>query len=76
MADESALAKITAEYFGLPLLDLDSFNIDLLPQEYFNIQLVKKKLALPLFKKSGLLFLAITDPTRENLTEIKFFNWV
>lgn len=72
LVDEYHVAKSTSEYFGLPLCDIGAFNHDLIPQEYLNIQLVKKRLALPLFKKSGLLYLAITDPTIQGLYEIRF----
>lgn len=70
--DETQVARTTSEYFGLPFCDIDAFNSELIPQEFLNIQLVHKKLALPLFKKSGLLYLAITDPTVEHLYELKF----
>jgi type IV pilus assembly protein PilB len=70
--DETSIARATSEYFGLPFCDMDSFNLDLIPSEYLTIQLVKKQQALPLFKKSGLLYIAITDPTIENLYEIRF----
>jgi type IV pilus assembly protein PilB len=70
--DESRAAKAAAEYFGLPLCDINAFNQDLIPNEYLGIQLVKRQAALPLFKKSGLLYLAIVDPTIENLYEIRF----
>lgn len=69
---ESAVAKATAEYFGLPLADITAFNHELVPSEYLNIQLVKRKQALPLFQKESLLYLAITDPTLENLYEARF----
>ena len=72
LVDEYHVAKSTSEYFGLPLCDISAFNADLMPHEYLNIQLVKKRLALPLFKKSGLLYLAITDPTIQGLYEIRF----
>jgi type IV pilus assembly protein PilB len=72
LVDESAVAKTTSEYFGLPLCDIAAFNTDLVPSEYLNIQLVRKRLALPLFKKNGLLYIAITDPTQENLYEVRF----
>lgn len=72
LLDEAAVARATSEYFGLPLCDINSFDADLIPSECLNIQLVKKRLALPLFKKSGLLYLAITDPTIEHLSEIRF----
>lgn len=72
LLDEAQVARTTAEYFGLPLCDIDAFNSDLIPTEYLNIQLVKKHQALPLFKKNGLLYLAIIDPTVENLYETRF----
>lgn len=72
LVDETQIAFAAAEYFGLPLCDIQSFNRDLIPSEFLNIQLVKKQMALPLFKKSGLLYLAIVDPTIENLYEIRF----
>src|SRR3990167_1844244 len=72
LLDENKAATTTADYFGLPLCDINAIKTDLIPTEYLNIQVVKKKLALPLFRKSGLLYLAITDPTIENLYEIKF----
>lgn len=72
LVDEYSVAKTTSEYFGLPLCDIGAFNSDLIPTEYLNIQVVKRRLALPLFKKSGLLYLAITDPTIQGLYEIRF----
>lgn len=70
--DEYQVAHLTAEYFGLPVCDIDAINTDAIPTEYLNIQLVKNKRALPLFRKGGLLYLAIIDPTSEQLYEIKF----
>jgi type IV pilus assembly protein PilB len=70
--DESQVAWATAEYFGLPLCDISAFDHELIPLEYLNFPLVKKKLALPVFQKSGLLYMAIIDPTIENLYEARF----
>lgn len=72
LLDESQVARTTAEYFGLPLCDIEAFNTDLVPTEYLNIPLVKSKRALPLFKKNNLLYLAVVDPTVEHLFEIRF----
>lgn len=69
---ESQVAHATAEYFGLPLCDITAFDHELIPSEFLNFSVVKKKLALPLFKKSGLLYLAIMDPTLEDLYEARF----
>lgn len=72
LLDEMQVGRTTADYFGLPFCDIESFNLDLVPTEYLNIQLVKKHQGIPLFIKSGLLYFAITDPTLENLHEIRF----
>jgi len=72
LADETQVARVASEYFGLPLCDINAFNLDLIPSEYLNLQIVRRRHGLPLFKKSGLLYLAIVDPTLENLYEIRF----
>lgn len=72
LLDENQLARLASDYFGFPLCDITAFNLDLVPNEFLNIQLVKKRQALPLFKKSGLLYLAVIDPTIENLYETRF----
>jgi type IV pilus assembly protein PilB len=72
LMDESLVALSTAEYFGLPLCDINAFDETLIPAEYLNTPVVRKRLALPIFKKGGVLFLAVTDPTIEHLSEIHF----
>jgi type IV pilus assembly protein PilB len=72
LVDEAKIAQSASEYFGFPLCDITAFNTELIPLELLGMQLVKKRLAVPLFKKNGLLYLAITDPTIENLYEIRF----
>lgn len=72
LLDSARVAKATSEYFGLPLCDITAFDFSLIPTEYLNINLVRKRLALPLFVKNGFLYLAITDPTIENLYDIRF----
>lgn len=72
LLDEAQTARAISEYFGMPLCDITAFNIDLIPAEHLNIPLVKKRQALPLFVKNGLLYLAITDPTIEHLYDVRF----
>ncbi|WP_197737348.1 type IV-A pilus assembly ATPase PilB [Aquicella siphonis] len=72
LLDAARVAKATSEYFGLPLCDITAFDFSLIPTEYLNINLVRKRMALPLFVKNGFLYLAITDPTIENLYDIRF----
>ncbi len=72
LLDEKQVAMATSEYFGLPLCDITAFDAELVPSEFLNFQLVKKRLALPLIKKSNLLYIAVFDPTIERLNEIRF----
>lgn len=72
LLDASLIAKATAEYFGLPFCDITAFNPELIPEDFLNMQLVRKRQVLPLFIKNNILYLAITDPTIENLYDIRF----
>lgn len=71
--NESQVAKATSEYYGLPLCNINAFRTELIPSEHLNMSLVKKYQALAIYKKKNILYVAITDPTLENLAEIKFF---
>jgi len=72
LLDATVVARATSEYFGLPVCDITAFNRDLIPVEFLNIPLTRKRQVLPLFIKNGFLYLAITDPTIENLYDIRF----
>jgi type IV pilus assembly protein PilB len=72
LLDEKQIALSVAEYFGFPLFEINAFDRSLIPQEYLGTQIVRKHLALPLFKKNNVIYLAITDPTNENLHELQF----
>lgn len=69
---EAVAAKAASEYYGLPLFDISALNFEVVPQNLLNMQPVKKRMVLPLFKKNNLLFLAVSDPTIENLDDIRF----
>ncbi len=66
------LAEATAGYFGLPLLDLSTYDTSMMPNELINSELVQQFLALPLYKEQNLLYIAVADPTVEGLSEINF----
>lgn len=74
LIDARQFAALASSAFGLPLLDLSAFDLANLP----NNKLVSEKLihqhhALPLFKRGGKLFIAISDPTNfKAQEEIKF----
>jgi type IV pilus assembly protein PilB len=66
------LAKATANYFGLPLFDLNSYDFNHIPKDILSTALIQKHCVLPLFKKENQLVLAVADPSRPNLNEINF----
>lgn len=72
LLEEVLVARAVSEYFGFPFCDITAFDHDLIPKEFLNIELIRKRFALPLFKKNNILYLAITDPTIEHLYDIRF----
>jgi type IV-A pilus assembly ATPase PilB len=70
-ANRAAVAA--SEEFGLPLLDLDALPDNFFEHELVSDDLVSKHRALPLVKRDGRLFVAMSDPTNiQALDEIKF----
>lgn len=68
-----SLARLASEEFGLPLLDLDSFDIDNAPLDLVSNKLIANHRTLPLQARSGHLFVAVADPTNLSaLDDIKF----
>ncbi len=67
------LATIAADEFGLPLIDLDAIDKELIPKDVVNEKLIKKHLAIPLYKRGNRLYVAIAEPTNLlAIDEIKF----
>lgn len=67
------LALVTAEEFGLPILDLSEFDIEHVPNEIVTENLIRKHKILPLMKRGTRLFVAIIDPTdHQAMDEIRF----
>jgi len=69
----SDLAKLTSEYYKLPYLEINEFNEKFLPHDIQSqLSYVDKEYAIPLFKRSNFLFVAVIDPNYEALDAIKF----
>ena len=67
------IAVTAAEEFGLPLLDLSTFDAELLPVGLVNESLIEKHRILPLFTRGNRLFVAQSDPSNMiGIDEIKF----
>ena len=67
------IALFAAHTFGVPLLDLSSVDADQLPTTLIDSRLVASKRVLPLQKRGNRLFVAMSDPTNDQLlSELKF----
>ena len=67
------IARVTAEEFGDPLIDLAALTSDAIPKEVVDNNLLVKHRAVPLFKRGNRLFVAVSDPTNlQALEEIRF----
>ena len=67
------IALFAAQTFGVPLLDLSAVDPDQLPTTLIDSKLVGSKRVLPLQKRGNRLFVALSDPTNEQLlSELKF----
>jgi type IV pilus assembly protein PilB len=67
------IALFAAQMFGVPLVDLAAIDPEQLPASLMDPKLVASKRVLPLQKRGNRLFVAISDPTNEQvLSELKF----
>ncbi len=70
-------ATAAADEFGVPLLDLNEFDLSQAPAELVSEELVRKHHAMPLMKRDGRIYVAVSDPTNMHaLDEIKFHTGV
>lgn len=77
MASKKLSAKevslFAAHTFGLPLLDLNSIDVDQIPINLIDHKVIASRRVVPLQKRGNRLFVAMSDPTNEQiLQEIKF----
>ncbi|MCY7388094.1 MAG: type IV-A pilus assembly ATPase PilB [Burkholderiales bacterium] len=67
------IALFAAQTFGVPLLDLSAVDADQLPTTLIDSKLLAAKRVLPLQKRGNRLFVALSDPTNDQLlSELKF----
>ncbi|MEM7220118.1 MAG: type IV-A pilus assembly ATPase PilB [Pseudomonadota bacterium] len=73
LAEARAVAVSAADAFGVPLMDLGSFDVDSIPRDLVQENLIRNHNALPLIRRGVRLFVAVSDPTNlQGLDEIKF----
>ncbi|MDB5983868.1 MAG: type secretion system protein [Pseudomonas sp.] len=67
------LAEIASEQFGVPFLDLSTFDKDGQPKGLVSEKLIRQHHALPLWRRGNKLFVAVSDPTNHQaITDIQF----
>jgi len=77
LAKARSIATSASEEFGVPLLDLASFDLESIPKDIVKEKLIRQHNALPLVKRGVRLFVAVSDPTNlQALDEIKFHTGV
>jgi len=73
LANAQAIAASASEEFGVPLIDLSSFDTESIPRDLVKDKLIRQHNALPLIRRGVRLFVAVSDPTNlQALDEIKF----
>ncbi len=71
--DAATITWVTAAEFGMPLLDINSFDLDMAPVRLVEERILRRHKVLPLYKRGTKLFVATSDPTNQQaLDEIKF----
>ena len=71
--DSQVLAQLLEREYGVPLLDLDTFNLEEIPDNLLNEKLIDKHHALPIYVQGQTLYLAMSDPT--NVTALEEFSF-
>lgn len=74
LASPSQMAAANAVEFGMPLLDVASFDVAHNAVKLVSEELLQKHQVLPIFKRGSKLFVGVSDPTNkmQALDEIKF----
>ncbi|MCE0555730.1 type IV-A pilus assembly ATPase PilB [Motilimonas sp. E26] len=63
------LADFCESEYGIPLLDLDSFQLEDIPDKFINEKLIEKHHALPIYTQGHTLYIAMSDPTNVGALE-------
>jgi len=71
--DSGELALAASSEFGMPLFDITALDADFMPKSLVGEKLLRQHHALPIGRRGGRLFVAISDPMNQAaLDEIKF----
>ncbi len=71
--DPNLLAAAASVEYGVPIIDIDSFDLSAAPITLVDERLIQKHRALPLYLRGNSLFIGLPDPTdHEIIDEISF----
>ena len=75
LLNESNFAIKAANFFNLPLFDLNAYDLGFFPRSCLNDRLISDYTCLPIYKQNNTLFLATSDPLNLNaIKEYRFFS--
>mgnify|MGYP001806228508 CR=1 FL=1 len=63
------IMKVVSRFYGIPILDMDSFNLDFMPKGLLPVEYIIENKVLPLTQRDKRLKLAVTDPTNKEMFE-------
>ena len=67
------LAVFASRTFGVPVLDIASFDLDQIQKEHFDVKIAQTRRVLPLYKRGNRLYVATSDPANlQGLEEVRF----
>lgn len=73
LVQPAAVALAYAQEFGASVFDASALNLKFAPVKLVSEKLIEKHQVLPLFKRGGVLFIGVSDPTNiKALDEIRF----
>ncbi|MCP3431065.1 type IV-A pilus assembly ATPase PilB [Stutzerimonas stutzeri] len=73
LAKGRVIAELASEQFGVALLDLAALDKESLPKDLVSEKLARQHRVLPLSKRGGKLYIAVSDPANhQSITDIQF----
>ena len=69
LISSKALAKSSAELFGMPRLSLEALDPEQIPRDLVSEKLIRQHHCLPLFQRGKRLFIGVSDPTHPQIIE-------
>jgi type IV pilus assembly protein PilB len=67
------LAVFASRTFGVPVLDIASFDLDQIQKELVDLKIAQARRVLPLYKRGNRLYVATSDPANlQGLEEVRF----